>query len=58
MAVPKIAVDAASAKNVLEVVRIGESKAPQDTEMGFDEVEPGSLGWSEDRSDTKLAKEG
>lgn len=58
MTVAKITVDAASAEDVFEVVRVGKGKAPQDAEVGFDEVEPGSLGRSEDRSNAKPAKEG
>jgi hypothetical protein len=58
VAVAEIAVDAASAEDVLEVVGIAEREAPQDTEVGFDEIEPGSLGRSEDGVDAEPAKEG
>ena len=44
MAVVEIAVDAAVAVLVAGVVGVGEGKAVQDPELGFDKVQPGSLG--------------
>jgi hypothetical protein len=57
VAVPEVAVDATSPDDMIQIVGVGKGEAPEDSEVGFDEVEPGSFGRGEDRADAKPAQE-
>ena len=56
MAVAEIAVDSAVAVLVAGVVGVGEGEAFQDAELGFDQVQPGSLGRGPQRMDAELSE--
>jgi hypothetical protein len=55
VAVVEVAVDAATADDVVEVVGVGEGEAPEDSEVSLNEVEPGGFGRGEDRADAEPA---
>lgn len=57
MTVAEVAVNATAPDDVVEIVGVGEGEALEDTEVGFDEVEPGRFGRSEDGADAKPAQE-
>jgi len=44
VAVPEIAVDPAPSRDMLPIIRPGQSRALGDTEVRFDGIEPGGLG--------------
>jgi hypothetical protein len=54
VAVVEVAVDAATADDVVEVVGVGEGEAPEDSEVSLNEVEPGGFGRGEDRASQLL----
>ena len=57
VAVAQVAVDAATAGDVVEVVGVRESEALQNSEVGFDEIEPGRLSGCPDRGDAELSQQ-
>jgi hypothetical protein len=57
VAVTEIAVDPASAQNVLEIVGVRQGESFHDAEVRLDQVEPGGLGGCEHRGDPELAEQ-
>jgi hypothetical protein len=54
--IPEVTIDATAPDDVVEIVGVGEGEALEDSEVGFDEVEPGGFGRGEDGADTKPAQ--
>jgi len=58
VAVSKVAIDSAAPKQVICIVGVGKGELLQDTELGFDEVQPGRLGRRPNRLNVELLQQG
>jgi hypothetical protein len=56
VSVAEVSVDAASPDKMVEVIRVGQGEAFEDSKVGLDEVEPGGLGGCEDGLDAETSK--
>ncbi|HEY7817336.1 MAG TPA: hypothetical protein VIG29_03885 [Vicinamibacteria bacterium] len=56
--VAEVAVDPATAHEVIRVVGVTQREALEDTELRLNEIEPGGLGGSPDRGDLELTQQG
>jgi hypothetical protein len=58
MAVAEIVIDALIAHLVIGIVGVCDREFLQDSELGFDEVQPGGLGWGPCRVNVQFLQEG